>query len=436
MKNINEELNRMLYLTQHKRGQVISEQNNRELKEDKNRSNVPDWNGRTSGELNFNIETGHMFNVLAKNIFYLKTDNNAKGLFAANIKSSLAKELPIHKLENLPDKDRPEKPGGKIKFEFKGSTFPYPDNIVTPMFTMSIYKDAKDLFNFAVEQIVKDIKNFGPDVIKQINIKGSADSAKPSFALDPLYFYYTNNKEIDHDYGGEKKDFIKMNQFLADERANRMKIKLVTEIKEKTQIDISDKINVIIPGDNWYDPSFEGRKTSIPDVKTKRYGIRSVIIEVIGGKSSTPGSKGEFENKNDYKTYDKAPIKDSGTFDLSSQGGPNSIPYQEDFTSNGIVLYGIEDNEENSKLLGNVLPDNITPNKLNGKEKVTCDISDDGTVTIDNKVWGKLIPETGGESTRGFITEPPMIVAYNRLDGRIFLRQSQFGLTTLPSEQI
>ena len=75
-------------------------------------------------------------------------------------------------------------------------------------------------------------------------------------------------------------------------------------------------------------------------------------------------------------------------------------------------------------------------NKLNGKEKVTCDISDDGTVTIDNKVWGKLIPETGGESTRGFITEPPMIVAYNRLDGRIFLRQSQFGLTTLPSEQI
>ena len=46
----------MLYLTQHKRGQVISEQNNRELKEDKNRSNVPDWNGRTSGELNFNIE--------------------------------------------------------------------------------------------------------------------------------------------------------------------------------------------------------------------------------------------------------------------------------------------------------------------------------------------------------------------------------------------
>ena len=210
MKNINEELNRMLYLTQHKRGQVISEQNNRELKEDKNRSNVPDWNGRTSGELNFNIETGHMFNVLAKNIFYRKTDNNAKGLFAANIKSSLAKELPIHKLENLPDKDRPEKPGGKIKFEFKGSTFPYPDNIVTPMFTMSIYKDAKDLFNFAVEQIVKDIKNFGPDVIKQINIKGSADSAKPSFALDPLYFYYTNNKEIDHDYGGEKKDFIKM----------------------------------------------------------------------------------------------------------------------------------------------------------------------------------------------------------------------------------
>ena len=99
-------------------------------------------------------------------------------------------------------------------------------------------------------------------------------------------------------------------------------------------------------------------------------------------------------------------------------------------------MYGIEDNEENSKLLGNVLPDNITPNKLNGKEKVTCDISDDGTVTIDNKVWGKLIPETGGESTRGFITEPPMIVAYNRLDGRIFLRQSQFGLTTLPSEQI
>jgi hypothetical protein len=59
-----------------------------------------------------------------------------------------------------------------------------------------------------------------------------------------------------------------------------------------------------------------------------------------------------------------------------------------------------------------------------------------GTVTIDNKVWGKLIPETGGESTRGFITEKPMIVAYNRFDGRIFLRQSQFVLTTLPSEQI
>jgi hypothetical protein len=428
----------MLYLTQHKRGQVISEQNNRELKEDKNRSNVPDWNGRTSGELNFNIETGHMFNVLAKNIFYRKTDNNAKGLFAANIKSSLAKELPIHKLEDLIDDDRPKLPGGNIKFEFKGSTFPYPDNIVTPMFTMPTYKKAKDLFDFAVKQIVEDIKNFGPNVIKQINIKGSADSAKPSFEIDPLYIFYTKKFVLDHDYGGEKKDFIKMNQFLADERANRMKIKLVTEIKEKTQIDISDKINVIIPGDNWYDPNFEGRKTSIPDVKTKRHGIRSVIIDVIGGQSNTPDKEGEFKKKNDYKTYDKAPIKDSGTFDLSSQGGPKSIPYQEDFTEHGIVLYGIEDNEENRKLLGKVIPDNITPNKLNGKEKVTCNISDDGTVTIDNQVWGKLIShsDTGNESTRGFITENPIIVAYNRFDGRIFLRQSQFGLITLPSEQI
>ena len=49
----------------------------------------------------------------------------------------------------------------------------------------------------------------------------------------------------------------------------------------------------------------------------------------------------EFENKNDYKTYDKAPIKDSGTFDLSSQGGPNSIPYQEDFTSKLVSIYEI-----------------------------------------------------------------------------------------------
>ena len=56
MQNINEELNRMLYLTQHKRGIVISEQS---LTGDKNRptsnvnttTNAPDWNGSSTGTI-------------------------------------------------------------------------------------------------------------------------------------------------------------------------------------------------------------------------------------------------------------------------------------------------------------------------------------------------------------------------------------------------
>ena len=50
MKNINEELTRMLYLTQHKRGVVISEQY---LAEIKSGSSTSDWKGKTEGVLNF-----------------------------------------------------------------------------------------------------------------------------------------------------------------------------------------------------------------------------------------------------------------------------------------------------------------------------------------------------------------------------------------------
>lgn len=431
MQNINEELNRMLYLTQHKRGIVISEQNSRGNVIPKSRQYVdndtPDWEGKSNGVLRFDTKN----NILATNISYHETNNNPSGLFTANIKSSPSKELPIHK--SLPDdggQPIPGTPGGDMKFEFKGSTFPYPDNIVTPMFNMPIYKQAKAYFDDAVDRIVQEINNSGLDAIKQINIKGSADSAKPTFLADLNYVSFTGDNVLDHNYGGEKKDLVKMNQYLADERANRMKNELVSEISAKTKTDISNKINVIIPGDNWYDPNFEGRKTSTPDVKTKRYGIKSVIIDVIGGNHSEPGTKDDYIKTNTVTTYDNLPFEDTGTLDLSGQGGPKSIPYREIIASNGSKEYGIKDNEENNSLLGNILPDRTEVNSINGKNKVNCSISDNGTVTIDGKVWGNLIEdsEVGNESLKGFITEKPMVVAYKKMDGYIYFRNANFVL--------
>lgn len=423
MKNINEELTRMLYLTQHKRGVVISEQY---LAEIKSGSSTSDWKGKTEGVLNFS-NFPNIF--LAKNIFYVKTDMNPSGLYTANIKSYLGKELPITKSKKIEKPlPTPGTPGGNIKFEFKGSTFPYPDNIVTPMFDMPKYKRAKDFFNFAIEQVVLRVKQYGPDVIKKITIKGSADSAKPTNSPDLDYVTYTKNNTLDHNYGGSK-DPTQMNQYLADERANRMKDELIKEVKSNANVDITNKITVI-KGDNWYDPNFEGRKDAVADPKTKRYGVRSVTIDIIGSEESVPGTEGNQTSNVEYETYTEMPVKNSGFLNLTNQGGPSSIPYYEEFTSNQTVLICIKDTPENAKLLGTIIP-NITENgKLNGKTQVNCSVSNDGEVTIDGKVWGILSKkdwEAGNESATGFETEP-IVAAYNRFDDNIVLRNVSFEL--------
>lgn len=147
-------------------------------------------------------------------------------------------------------KDSTEKitePSGEMileKFTLQGGDLPYADNMVKPYFEK--YPGSEKVFNDILNKFIRYIKNGGGSKLTNVTIQGSADSATPTLKVPQGY------SSLDHPdpkpYNGET-DPQKMNQYLADNRANEYAKVLIEKIKEATGFDL--KINVL-PGINYY----------------------------------------------------------------------------------------------------------------------------------------------------------------------------------------
>lgn len=102
--------------------------------------------------------------------------------------------------------------------DFKGTDFPYPDNIITPNWTVA--QAAKTLFDGFITNLVE---YFSLDPVqakanfKSIAIEGAADIANATLDIPSGY------TKLDHNYGGSKPS----NEFLAENRAIKMKEEIV-----------------------------------------------------------------------------------------------------------------------------------------------------------------------------------------------------------------
>lgn len=105
--------------------------------------------------------------------------------------------------------------------DFKGTDFPYPDNIITPNWTIA--QGAKAMFDGFIINLVEYFKldpvqaktNF-----KSIAVEGAADIANATAEVPAGY------TKLDHTYGGAKPS----NEFLAENRALKMKEAIVNAL--------------------------------------------------------------------------------------------------------------------------------------------------------------------------------------------------------------
>jgi hypothetical protein len=109
------------------------------------------------------------------------------------------------------------------------------------------FPEALQTFDIIVEAFTEYIKMGGGNNLDNVTIQGSADSGKPTLDVPEGY-----GGSLDHPdsqpYGGEK-DPYKMNQYLADNRANEYAKVLIQRIKEATGFDLKIKV---LPGINYY----------------------------------------------------------------------------------------------------------------------------------------------------------------------------------------
>jgi hypothetical protein len=102
--------------------------------------------------------------------------------------------------------------------DFKGTDFPYPDNIITPNWTIA--QGAKTLFDGFIINLVDYFKldpTQAKNNFKSIAIEGAADVATATLDVPAGY------TKLDHNYGGAKPS----NEFLAENRALKMKEAIV-----------------------------------------------------------------------------------------------------------------------------------------------------------------------------------------------------------------
>jgi len=404
MKNINEELQRILYLTNHKRGVVLSEQ---EVKGVENRpksdvnvtTDAPDWNGGSSGELNVSNfakdSTGVLVN--ATNVGYKNE------LYNLAINRSIGKDLPytIGKVTQ-PTTFKPDTGGS---FEFIGKSFPYPDNMVTPQITKN--KESESLIYYIAENIIGFINNKSKFNIK---IQGFADSARPTRSAPAGYTrqqLFKDHQSIGCNrlYCGEKDDSLR-NIWLADNRAKKMGKFLVGIVKQKTKIDITDSIEYLEPVSSYS-----------PGVKQdQRIGKRSVKVDIKSSdfieipKPPTPG---------EVQTITFAPEPVIGTIDFD---GTIINVIKTVYLGDYVKIFA-EKNDKVTSLIGNKIPNLSEPGKLNGKTTVNGNINNN-EIIVDGISWGTISEIKDNEGMYANIkysTQPNKICFVGDYDNKIEL---------------
>jgi hypothetical protein len=410
MQNINEELKRMLYLTQHMRGVVISEQNTpgdltgvqgREKSNVNLKTNAPSWNGGNSGQLdvsNFSTnETGILIN--AADVGY-KDD-----VYNLAISRDIGKDLPYTIVKTT--QPIVKEPKVKSYYEFIEDTFPYPDNIITPQVLKGQYGESKKLLSLIAEDIVSRLKN-GQDI--KITMQGFADSAAPTEKSPTGYNIEEDHKKaVDCEVKGKLfcgiTETSKRNLWLANNRAKRMAFFLNSFVKNMDSgKDISNLITFLEPVSS-YDPNNSKNNKS-------RIGKKSVTINITATSTEeTPGETipGKIE------VITRVPEEKLGYIDFDGV----KINVIKTAGSGGYVRIIAENTKEVTNLIGNKIPDLSKPGKLNGKSTVSCEIKNDSQVIVDGLNWGTMedIKDYGGSYANiWFATQPSKICLVGSYD--------------------
>ena len=404
MKNINEELNRMLYLTQHKRGQVISEQTYRNKtghldpsKRNYDNIGVFDAKGGRKGTVTM-LGKGAGKEELAKNVgfkgeeFYL--------YFHTELIKNLGEVTPGDSGNETPPEVIPTVP----QLKFVGDELPYPDNFINPQF--DLYPGSENKINDYVTTISVIIKEYGGlndnntikifESIKDKNgktifIKGTADSFKPNFNV-PNEMKNKGANKIDHDYGG-KKDPAEMNLYLAEQRA----IKFGEILAEKFSKETGIPKNIFLMYMDFSGYSYYGTGTK---------GVKSIEVKINykipAGKpikkpgETTPGTEG------------KVVPPTENTFDMDLNGEMVKVVTITDadgFTSNAIPYKTGVELYNNKKIQFY-----DTNHTFNDKQNVDFKISRyNGEISLGGVNFGKLVtPDKAYKNMGGvsYVSDP------------------------------
>lgn len=257
-------------------GQLIGSKKRKVPKKDNESS---DWKGKNRGTLNFDsMGSDRRPASLAVNVgpegFTIKMHNDQGKLI-----QPITGQDEIITLE---------------EYNISGLSLPYADNMVKPYFDK--YPDAQKVFDEIVTKFVAYINAGGGPKLTNVTIKGSADSARPTLDVPSGY------SQLDHPdskpYNGET-DPYKMNQYLADKRAEEYANVLKSAIKEKTGFDLSI---TVLQGDNYYGQQGkrgeEYRKITLsPNAET--------LTVPNPSQTTTPGKRDENQNIPYYVDYYK-----------------------------------------------------------------------------------------------------------------------------------
>jgi hypothetical protein len=403
-KILSEELGRMSYLFAYKRGVVVSEQNlvgvsnNPEKSGVDIRTNAPNWNGGSSGNLSFtNFSTDNRGIIVnASNVGY------KENLYVLSVSSGIGKNLPYSITKKDPISDTPE----LTRFEFVGESFPYADNMITPEVNKNV--KAESLLYLIRDTIIKNINEGGIDSIKNIKLKGFADSARPTLDVPRGYKGLDHSKVgCDKPYCGERDD-SKRNLFLAEQRAKRMSTFLKNLVKQKINVDIPDDKFIFDEPESAFDPN----KTD----KNIREGKKSVYVEVIPSEPKLgSGVSGE-----ETKVITVVPKPKQGVINYKGY----ELNVLENIKSNtGYSVITVEDNDIVRKLISNGdIPDLSVTGKINGKTLVKGEITGN-EVKIDGLSWGNLTDyEEGSYANMRYITDPGVLCVKRFIDSSVELR--------------
>lgn len=457
MKNINEELQRMLYLTQHKRGVVISEQNKSgqltgggsggKYETYYYGNEAVDWRKKSKGVISMaGDKEGDDTNppINAKNVRF----NNS--LYNLTIISHIAKYIPIKTkiptpTPNPPDPGTPPIPGepGDDTVDdllLTNDAFPYPDNMIGPKFNSPRYKKGKQLYETFINDLTKFILKGGVGNIKGITVQGFADSAAPTLSVPAGYSKLDHNLSPNKDtvpYGGLKK-LSEMNVYLAQNRGEVMRLQIIQDVLTNTGVDISDKIKTL-PGVSYY-----GQK----DKRGQQF--RSIEVKVdytpykypVSGKDETSGmmgTPGKDAPPTEYPEIEQPVIKDGidVNVDINNVYYPAKL-----FNVEGKQVVGISAEVSDKLFNSGDLPAYSYKSGLNGKLSPNAEITDEGVFIVNEVNFGEFFDTkevqnlypTFTESKTDYLTLPKKVMSgMHKYDGKDYdlLKDLSFGLTTI-----